>query len=194
MENINSLATNITDVLSFQPSSYLRGIVYLSALPYMGPVLAKVGYPETLVCLPPLTQTTDVDAFQKAARDFVDLMVNDEKDEHYTLHQAMLGDILVQPRAVTVRLLSRVQDTSGLLNSGKEGADLPLLVIHNKKDRVSNSQEVIKAVGEPGEWKDIEVVEIEEGDHMPWLGKDSSNNRSFKKAMFDWVERKFVAV
>lgn len=179
------LGTHIADILSLHPPSYLRGIAYLSAIPCVGPVLRSVCYPQTLACLPGLMQTTDVDAFQKSALDFVDLMINDEKGKYTAIHQIMLGNALTQPRATIIQMLSREQDPSALHDSGQAG--LPLLVIYNKKDRATDSRETIKAMGD---WKDMEVAEIEEGDHMPWLAKDTSE--LLKKAILGWVGRKYV--
>lgn len=131
-------------------------------------------------------QTTDVDLFQKSAQNFVDIMINDQKGKYTAIHQIMLGNALTQPRAAVTQMLTRKQDPSALQASGKAG--LPLLVIYNKKDRATDSQETLRAVSD---WKDIEVAEIEEGDHMPWMTESTSE--LLKKVILERVGKKYVA-
>ncbi|KAF4588256.1 hypothetical protein EYR38_010223 [Pleurotus pulmonarius] len=173
-------ATNITDILSFHPPSYLAGIIYVSALPYMGPVMAKVGTPDILGCLPALMQMTDVDAFQNAAISFIDRL---SSSMSHNLRQACLGNYMVQPRAVTLRLLTRVQSEVGLLEAGRNGG-LPMLAVISKKDQVVFGEETLKAVDG---WKNLHVEELDNGDHMPWLSEEVA----FRDAVLSWAARIF---
>ncbi|KDQ22839.1 hypothetical protein PLEOSDRAFT_36899 [Pleurotus ostreatus PC15] len=173
-------ATNITDILSFHPPSYLAGIIYVAALPYMGPVMAKVGTPDILGCLPALMQTTDVDAFQNAAISFIDRL---SSSMPHNLRQACFGNYMVQPRAVTLRLLTRVQSEEGLLEAGRSGG-LPMLAVLPKKDQVVYGAETLKAVDG---WKNLHVEELDNGDHMPWL----SEELAFREAVLRWTNRIF---
>ncbi|KAF4583996.1 hypothetical protein EYR40_002494 [Pleurotus pulmonarius] len=173
-------ATNITDILSFHPPSYLAGIIYVSALPYMGPVMAKVGTPDILGCLPALMQMTDVDAFQNAAISFIDRL---SSSMSHNLRQACLGNYMVQPRAVTLRLLTRVQSEVGLLEAGRNGG-LPMLAVISKKDQVVFGEETLKAVDG---WKNLHVEELDNGDHMPWLSEEVA----FRDAVLSWTARIF---
>ncbi|KAJ6632466.1 Alpha/Beta hydrolase protein [Mycena sp. CBHHK59/15] len=170
-------ATFITDVLSFKPPGYLSGIIYTAALPYMGPALAKVGSPACLACLPPLTQTADVDAYQAAAIAFVELV---HTALPYTLYLACLGNSMVQRREVTVRLLSRTQDPAGLLAAGRD-AGLPLLVVHAAKDRIIVREETLSAVEG---WKNMKAVVIDDAEHFIWLDQP----KAFRKQVLEWID------
>ncbi|KAF4565423.1 hypothetical protein EYR36_001994 [Pleurotus pulmonarius] len=164
----------------FHPPSYLAGIIYVSALPYMGPVMAKVGTPDILGCLPALMQMTDVDAFQNAAISFIDRL---SSSMSHNLRQACLGNYMVQPRAVTLRLLTRVQSEVGLLEAGRNGG-LPMLAVISKKDQVVFGEETLKAVDG---WKNLHVEELDNGDHMPWLSEEVA----FRDAVLSWAARIF---
>lgn len=128
----------------------------------MGPTLAQVGSPACLITLPPLMQTADVDAYQAAVIAFAQL-THDALP--YDFYLACLGNSLVQPRGITVRLLSRTQDETGLLRAGRE-AGLPLLSVHGAKDRIIVRQAVLDAVQG---WKNLTVVDIEAAEHFVWL-------------------------
>ncbi|KAJ7235079.1 Alpha/Beta hydrolase protein [Mycena haematopus] len=171
-------ATFITDVLSFNPATCISGVIYVSALPYMGPTLARVGSPACLVTLPPLIQTADVDQYQAAAIAFADL-THDALP--YDFYLACLGNSLVQPRGVTVRLLGRTQDESGLLKAGRE-AGLPLLVVHGEKDRIIVRQGVLDAIEG---WKNLTVVDIKDAEHFVWLSQPDN----FRSAVLSWIAR-----
>jgi len=169
-------ATFITDVLSFKPHTYISGVIYVGALPYMGPTLAKVGTPACLVLLPPLMQTANVDEYQAAAISFVEL---GHPSIPYTFYLACLGNSMVQRREVTVRLLSRTQDTAGLLKAGREEG-LPMLVVHGAKDRIIVREETLNAVEG---WKNLTVVDIDDAEHFVWI----SQPEKFRQEVVKWV-------
>ncbi|KAJ7773619.1 Alpha/Beta hydrolase protein [Mycena maculata] len=169
-------ATFITDILSFKPHTYISGIIYVGALPYMGPTLAKVGSPACLVNLPPLTQTTNVDDYQAAAIAFVEL---GHASLPYTFYLACLGSSMIQHREITVRLLSRTQDPTGLLAAGRD-AGLPMLAIHGAKDRIIVRDETLKAVEG---WKNLTVVDIDDAEHFIWI----SQPERFREEVLKWV-------
>ncbi|KAK7039421.1 putative oxidoreductase ephD [Favolaschia claudopus] len=171
-------ATMITDILSFHPPSYISGVIYVAALPYMGPTLAQVGSPACLVTLPALMQTTDVDQYQTNAIAFAEL-THDALPYDYYL--ACLGNSMVQPRGVTMRLLARTQDESGLLKAGREGG-LPMLDIHGAKDRIIVKEAVLKAIEG---WGNLTVVDVEDAEHFIWLSKPDR----FRKEVLSWVAR-----
>jgi pimeloyl-ACP methyl ester carboxylesterase len=103
-----------------------------------------------------------VDEYQAAAIAFVELA---HDSLPYDLYLACLGNSMVQPRAVTVRLLSRTQDETGLLNAGRESG-LPMLAVHGAKDRIIVREAVLNAVKG---WKNLTVVDIEDAEHFVWL-------------------------
>ncbi|KAJ7472010.1 Alpha/Beta hydrolase protein [Mycena latifolia] len=170
-------ATFITDVLSFKPPTYISGIIYVAALPYMGPTLAKVGTPACLVTLGPLMQTTNVDEYQAAAISFAELT---HASLPYAYYLACLGNSMVQRREVTVRLLGRTQDPAGLLKAGRDSG-LPMLSIHGAKDRIIVRDEVLNAVEG---WKNLSVVDID-AEHFIWI----SQPEKFRREVLDWISR-----
>ncbi|KAJ7186984.1 Alpha/Beta hydrolase protein [Mycena filopes] len=168
--------TFITDILSFKPPTYISGVIYVAALPYMGPTLSKVGTPACLATLAPLMQTDNVDSYQDAAIAFVNLT---SPSLPYDFHLACLGSSLVQPRGITLRLLSRTQDPAGLLKAGRESG-LPLLSVHGAKDRITFRDAVLDAIEG---WKNLTVVDIEDAEHFVWLSKPEE----FRTEVLAWV-------
>ncbi|KAJ7027546.1 Alpha/Beta hydrolase protein [Mycena alexandri] len=169
-------ATIIADILSFRPPTYISGVIYVAALPYMGPTLGKVGTPACLVTLAPLMQTANVDDYQQAAIAFADLT---HTSLPYDFYLACLGNSLVQPRGITVRLLSRTQDNSGLLNAGRKYG-LPLLSVHGTKDRIIVRDAVLDAIEG---WKNLKVLDIEDAEHFVWLSKPDA----FRTELLEWI-------
>jgi pimeloyl-ACP methyl ester carboxylesterase len=171
------LGTAATDILSFKPPSYISGIVYVGALPYMGPTLMKVGTPTCLATLPGVTQTTNVDDYQTATIAFAQLC---HSSLPYNYYLACLGNSVVQPREVTGRLLGRTQDETGLLKAGRESG-LPMLVINGTKDKIIVRAEVLNAVEG---WKNLSVVDID-AEHFMWIDQPEI----FRREVLDWVGR-----
>ncbi|KAJ6558249.1 Alpha/Beta hydrolase protein [Mycena capillaripes] len=169
-------ATFITDILSFKPPTYISGVIYVGALPYMGPTLAKVGSPACLVTLAPLMQTANVDEYQAAAIAFAELT---HASLPYDFYLACLGNSLVQPRGVTVCLLSRTQDESGLLKAGRDDG-LPMLSVHGAKDRIIVREAVLDAVKG---WKNLTVVDIEDAEHFVWISQPDK----FRTELLSWI-------
>jgi len=98
----------------------------------------------------------------------------------YLLRQALLGNIMAQPRAVTSRVVLRTQDEQALLEAGRGG--LPLLVVFGKEDLMVVGSETMKAMKG---WKNMEVVEMSDVGHMPWLEADDL----FRSEVLGWVEK-----
>lgn len=84
-------------------------------------------------------QSEYVDAYQEAALNYIPIH---SMTVPYLLRPGCLGSILTQPRAVTVKILSRTQDEQGLLQAGKEFG-MPLLIINGKEDSIN--EEVVRA-------------------------------------------------
>ncbi|KAF9467592.1 Alpha/Beta hydrolase protein [Collybia nuda] len=169
--------THITDVLSLHPPSYLTGVVYISPLPYMGPILQQVASPAVLACLPRFLRTDDVNIFQGTALEFLDLC---SQTCPQSLRLACLGSIMVQPRAVTQRVLSRTQDQTGLFKAGEESG-LPFLLFDARADAIIDGKAVRSAVAG---WRNLKVVEIDGADHMPWVG----HPQVVRQGILDWVK------
>ncbi|PFH46681.1 hypothetical protein AMATHDRAFT_43441 [Amanita thiersii Skay4041] len=170
-------ASFLADILSFHLPSCFSGVINITGIPHLGPILTQIASPQSLGCLPPLLQTTDVDAYQEAARRFVE-MCSDNLS--FAVHQAWLGNLMIQPRLVTQRLMSRTQDESGFLRAGRE-SDLPLLVIVARKDKIIQADEVLRALKG---WRNRKEVVMQEADHTPWVNCEEE----FREAVLSWIK------
>lgn len=132
-----------------------------------------------MVNLGPLTQMTSVEGYQTAAIAFAKLT---HSSLPYNFYLACLGNSMVQPREVTVRLLSRTQDATGLLNAGRDFG-LPMLAIYGTKDLIIVREESLKTVEG---WKNLSVVDIDDAEHFIWIGSGADK---FRQEVLEWVAR-----
>lgn len=173
-----STGTHSADILSYHPSSYLSGIIYAGAFPYVNAVQQAGQNKLSEVVASLLTPTIDVDSFQKAAQAFVSGLIHKQDATPYRLRQALIGDIVLQPRIVAIRAVTRKQDEQSLLKAGKEGS-LRVLVLTGKDDVESIT---VKALGE---WKKIEVAEIEDAGHMMFADQPDK----FMENILAWIKK-----
>jgi pimeloyl-ACP methyl ester carboxylesterase len=171
--------THTADILSYHPPSYLSGVVYVAAVPYMK-VIAFTGAAKIKELSPGLFSTTDVNAFQKAVLCFVSFLTYKHEAVSYRLKKALIGDMIEQPRAIAARAVTRAQDEKAILNAGKKGL-LRALVVSGREDSQPKG-EVVKALGE---WKDLKVVEIEDCGHMLFAEQPDE----FREIMLAWIEK-----
>ena len=149
----------------------------LNGTPVTGPLIAGLVTPVVDVYLGPLLQSTDVDAYQKGALYFLEVCV---EGLPYHLHQRWLGDIVVQPRAVTNHLVKRKQDESGLLKAAQD-PNLPKLLLLCEKDRLINNDALRQYVED---WKNCKTVVLSKADHTSWIG----HPEVFREAILGWID------
>jgi pimeloyl-ACP methyl ester carboxylesterase len=220
-------APHITDILSFQDPSLnlLSGIVNISGPPYLSsPSQAAaapsedqsprsrppVSGPKSDAISAALVQTTDVEAFQRAAISFVDGMshkwsrssdpeCHDGGSQHWHLtKQIWIGDVILQPRHITLKAATRKQDPTAFFRAGERHHDdgslacrIPLLYVYGSRDEIVYGENVLQILRDC--WKDgerMEVLRIEDGDHIPWM-TDSEN---FREGVLGWIGRHTQAV
>lgn len=182
-------ATHLTDILSSHPTIDLAGIVIVTGVPFCASIPA-VATPLALSLLPPFLNTADVVQFQKTASEFISALILPSSPPFpHSFRQALLGDVMIQPRGCTARLLSRTNRTESFLAAGLR--DLPLLIINASDDCIINGAQTVRAVqtsdfweGYPG-WKDLAVVEIKGAGHMPWFERP----QEFRHALLEFVSR-----
>ena len=148
----------------------------LNGAPVTGPLLADLVTPVVAGYRGPLLQSTDVDAYQKGALHFLEVCA---EGLPYHLHQRWLGDIVVQPRAVTNHILKRHQDDSGLLNAAQD-PNLPKLLLLCEKDRLIKDEVLRRYVDD---WKNCKTVVLPKADHTAWIG----HPELFREAMVGWI-------
>jgi len=129
-----SIAADICAHINPNP---LLGIVYLAALPVVGPVLERVATPRALSILPGLFNNTDVTHSLHARQQFVDLQVANPQTLPFETKCQWLGAMCVQPPVVTSLVLTRSskpQDPGPLYAMGGKG--LPLLIVNGTEDAI----------------------------------------------------------
>jgi pimeloyl-ACP methyl ester carboxylesterase len=216
------LAPHITDILSFQDPSLnlLSGIVNISGPPYLSsPSQAAAASDQSPRSRPPvsgprsdaisaaLVQTTDVEAFQRAAISFVDGMSHkwsrsSESQSHgdhwHLTKQIWIGDVILQPRHITLKAATRKQDPTAFFRAGERNHDdgsqacrIPLLYVYGSKDEIVYGENVLQILRDC--WKDeerMDLLRIEDGDHIPWM----TDSEKFREGVLGWIGRHTRAV
>lgn len=155
----------------------MRGIINIAGFIHLN-VIPTTATPAALSTISALTQTTDVEMFQNGTSLFLESLSS--KPLPFALAQQCLGNVMVQPRSVTMQMLSRTQDETRLMEVGRAGT-LPLLLIHGSEDGLVKGRELPKLLEG---WKNMTVVELPGADHMPWL----SDAERFRDSVLSWVE------
>ncbi|KAF8157357.1 Alpha/Beta hydrolase protein [Mycena galopus ATCC 62051] len=167
--------THIGDILSFHPPSYISGIIYDAAVPDTTS-LFNVAMPAAAALVPGLVQTTNVTQFQVGYIDFINLC---HPALEWNFYLACLGDGVVQPRAATELILSRTQNSTGLLQAGtSEG--LPLLAIFGTDDKIVIKQAVLDVLAG---WQNLTVVTLPGAEHFTWISRPVL----FRAAVLNWI-------
>lgn len=136
------IGTVACDVAAHLPKGYLSGIVYIAALPFIGPIMQRVGTPVVLGFLPGMFGENDVNVATDTAIDFVDSVFANPEAVPFDLKTSWLGMSVLQRPAVTQFVLSRPQDPTRLFELGAEG--FPLLIISGTKDKQVYGDIVVK--------------------------------------------------
>lgn len=141
--------------------------------------MTHVVNPESLAILGALSQSTDVDAFQKAVLQFVSWLSDYLNPE---LYRKLLEGVIVVPRDVAVKLTTRIQDPRRMLQLGREGR-LDVLVVMGEKDKFF-CLDGVKSVYEEVGWKNVVFRLVEGADHMTWLSRPDV----FRDTVLTWIQ------
>ncbi|KAF7341668.1 putative oxidoreductase ephD [Mycena sanguinolenta] len=167
--------TQIADILSYHPPSYVSGLIYDAAIPYTS-VLFNVTTSAAQALVPGLLQTTNVTQFQAGYIDFINLC---HPALDWDFYLGCLGDGVVQPRAAAELIVTRTQNSTGLLHAGtSEG--LPLLAIFGGSDKLVIKQAVLDAL--PG-WQNLTEVTLPGAEHFTWISRPVL----FRAAVLNWI-------
>ncbi|THH06384.1 hypothetical protein EW145_g4122 [Phellinidium pouzarii] len=158
-----SLAGTVAaDIATHLPEDTISGIVYLAALPYIGPVMQRVGKPTVLGFLPGLFCEDSVSMSVKTAVEFVDTLFIDPSAVPWETKCLWIGMAACQTPAHRKFVLTRSQDPAKLLELGAKG--LPLLVVNGTSDRQVDGAAVVSEM--KPDFKNLEVAMIEkDGSH-----------------------------
>ncbi|KAF8915012.1 Alpha/Beta hydrolase protein [Mucidula mucida] len=169
--------THLVDILSVHPGSYLSGVIHLAGVPYMAGI-PIAGTPLALNCLPHLAQTTDVVAYQDAAIRFAK---GCSPGASWGVITQLLGQMMMQPRAITQYIITRTQDEKGFLKAGAEG--LPFLSVGGAEDVMIDWKAAAPLMDGFTNKKYVEI-KGEGADHMPWL----AHSDEMRGHIVHWIE------
>ncbi|KAJ3569560.1 hypothetical protein NP233_g4963 [Leucocoprinus birnbaumii] len=158
-------AAFFADLVNFTKSVNISGFINVAGPPYIDQGLfARVAASSTLEILVALSQPSSVDVFQentlKLIRTLSSVMSPD-------LFRTLLEGVIIQPRAITARIVSRKQDPTRLVQEGREGK-IDTLVITGGRDILINVPG-LKAVYEDLGLQKCTMKHLEEADHVPWV-------------------------
>ncbi|KAK0471662.1 Alpha/Beta hydrolase protein [Armillaria novae-zelandiae] len=151
----------VCDIAMHLPKDTLAGVVYLAALPFIGPLMDRVVSPLVLGFLPDLFRTDDVNLNAKTTIDFVDSLFADPKTVPFSLKTSWYGTALLQPPQVCKNVVSRPQDPEKLYELAKEG--LPLLALSGTADQQVQGDVVVEEMRPY--YKNMDVHTVEGGSH-----------------------------
>ncbi|EJD03379.1 alpha/beta-hydrolase [Fomitiporia mediterranea MF3/22] len=159
--NLSSVpaAAICVDIAANFSENPLAGVVYLSGLPYVGPIIQKVATPEVLGMVPGLTSEDSIATALSTTRAFVDSLFLDAAKTPWELQVLWFGMTGIQRPLHRQLSLTRQQDPSRFFELGKQG--LPLVVLGGKHDRQIMSNVVADEMRPY--FKNIEVHLIEKG-------------------------------
>ncbi|KAK0461548.1 Alpha/Beta hydrolase protein [Armillaria novae-zelandiae] len=153
--------TIVCDIAAHLPKDTLAGVVYLATLPFIGPIMDRVGTPLVLSFLPGLFNTDDVNLSAKTAIDFVDSLFADAKNVSFSFKTSCLGTALLQSPKACSNVLSRPQDPEKLYELAKEG--LPMLALSGTADQQVQGDVVVEEMRPY--YKNMDVHAVEGGSH-----------------------------
>ncbi|KAF7326496.1 putative oxidoreductase ephD [Mycena venus] len=99
----------------------------------------------------------------------------------WNFYLACLGDGVVQPRATTALLLTRTQNSTGLLQAGTSGA-LPLLAIFGADDKTIMKQAVLNVIAR---WQRLNVTTLPGAEHFTWISRPVL----FRATVLQWISQ-----
>ncbi|KAG1805517.1 Alpha/Beta hydrolase protein [Suillus variegatus] len=152
--------TVATDVCTHCPASYVSGIIYVSALPYIGAIMMDLAK-DFLKNLRPRLVAQDVADALQAKIDFVNSSINDCNASNWDDRLLWVGAFSHLNANDILNAMSRQQDPELLLAAGREG--LRLLHLYGDAD-----QQLDNAVAEAQvsqHFIDRKVVVIKSGSH-----------------------------
>ncbi|KAK0190048.1 Alpha/Beta hydrolase protein [Armillaria mellea] len=151
----------VCDIAAHLPKETLAGVVYLAALPFIGPIMNRVVTPLVLGFLPDLFRMDDVNLNAKTTISFVHSLFADPKSVPFNLKTSWYGTAMLQPPQVCKNVVSRPQDPEKLYELAKEG--LPLLALSGSADEQVYGAVVVEEMRPY--YKKMDVHTVEGGSH-----------------------------
>ncbi|KIJ40418.1 hypothetical protein M422DRAFT_230170 [Sphaerobolus stellatus SS14] len=172
-------ATVAADVCTHLGKDAISGVVYVTALPYIGPIMNEVGTSTVLGFLPGLFTTEDLALSRETKLLFLDSLFNDPESVPVSLKWQWLGSAVLQAPEVSQLVLSREQDPAKLFEAGEKG--LPLLIINGSNDKQVKGDAVVSAM--KAKFVKTTAETIEGGSHALFV----DNRDEFIKVLIKWA-------
>ncbi|KAF8994594.1 Alpha/Beta hydrolase protein [Cyathus striatus] len=151
------------DVCQYLGSDFISAIIYVSGLPYIGPIMNDVGTPVVLGFLPGLF-SEDAAVASKTRHGFVDSLFNKPEGVPLSYKWFLVGCATLLYPKVAQAALSRSQDPSALFEAGAKG--VPLLMISGDADKQVRGAVTAKEM--LVHFPHAEVYNVKGGSHMPF--------------------------
>ncbi|KZT29299.1 alpha/beta-hydrolase [Neolentinus lepideus HHB14362 ss-1] len=142
----------------------VSGIVYLSALPYVGQIMPKIRGP-VLAAMRPKFTTNDPAVYRELILSFTNSLFADPDRVPFETRCAMYGSSLLQTQKAMQCAVMRPQDPTKLLEAGSKG--IPLLVVYGTNDKNIIGENVVKEL--KPHFSNMEVVPVEGAHHAVFL-------------------------
>ncbi|THH14921.1 hypothetical protein EW146_g5487 [Bondarzewia mesenterica] len=149
------------DISAHLPSDTLAGVVYLAGLPFIGPIMGRIGTPTIAGFRPGLVTTDDVDLSTSTTVGFVNSLFVNPDAVPFELKCAWMGTAVLQSPRVRKFVLSRAQDPTKLFELGSHG--LPLLIMSGTCDSQIKGDVLAEEMKQ--HFKNVDVNMIEGGNH-----------------------------
>ncbi|TFK50523.1 alpha/beta-hydrolase [Heliocybe sulcata] len=137
-------ATVVADICAHLRPCPIAGAVFISALPYIGPVMQSVGKSTILSIIPHLLPSSESNITQVKTllTSFIDSCFGNPERVPFAVKTSWVGMAALQPPSVTEFVFTRAQDPQPMFNEGQKG--LPLLCICGADDPFVDGQAVVR--------------------------------------------------
>ena len=136
-------AAAVTDICAHVTPLTIAGIVYIAPLPFLGPMMAPLVTPRMLGIAQTLSTARDAATSGRAKTEFVNgVLAGAASRVPDTIKAAWLGRSISQDAELTTCVLARQNDPAKLLEAGRQG--MPLMVLVGSDDALVNGTAVVR--------------------------------------------------
>ncbi|KAH9929351.1 Alpha/Beta hydrolase protein [Fomitopsis serialis] len=154
------------DIYANLSADTLAGIVYVSAVPYIGPPMFPDSItPPTIALIQSQMVGTDITSYFRDKAAFVDAIWKDIDRVDYRLRLTWLGPAYVQTPQVMRNIVTRPQDPAKLLEVVRSG--IPVLMLYGDADKMVLGEYVAEKM--KPHCTNAEVYVVKGGGHAPFF-------------------------
>ncbi|KAI0676579.1 alpha/beta-hydrolase [Trametes maxima] len=161
-------AATVADVCAVVTPNPIAALVFVAPLPFLGMEMPRLATERMLGVAQILRSTQDAVVAARAKTEFIHgVFAGSACRIPDAVKSSWLGQSIAQPPEVTRRVLSRQQDASKLLEAGRRG--LPLMVLVGSQDALVNGA---ASIGElRRHYRNAETHVVEGGSHALFVDK-----------------------